>query len=195
LDKFFTEEKDMKKLIAVVLLGLVLCVAGAFADHPNGWGIGIVGQYGGNWTGGGSLGGAALSLKAPALPVFWGISLTFPNDGFGFGVTGDYYLIDQSLVKEAGLGWFLGIGGYVDFLTYRWRILNKDYSQTGLGLGVRVPIGLSWQPVNVFEFFFDFAPSLGILFYGGDYYDYYASESKIRFGGGWQGDVGIRFWF
>jgi hypothetical protein len=194
-ENLIAEEMRMKKLIVAVLLGLVLCSAGAFADHPKGWGVGIVGQYGGAWTGGGGLGGAALSLKAPALPVFWGISLSFPSNGFGFGVTGDYYLIDQTLVKDIGLGWFFGIGGYLDFVTYSYTFVNTKYSQTGFGLGVRVPIGLSLQPIDLLEVFFDFAPSLGLLFYGGDYYDYYDNEGKVVFGGGWQGDVGIRFWF
>jgi hypothetical protein len=184
----------MKKLVMVSLLGLMLA-AGVFAEHPKGWGLGIVGQYGGGWTGGGSLGGAALSLKAPGAPIFWGITLHFPSNGFGAGITGDYYLIDQTLVKGAGLGWFFGLGGYFDFLTYKYTFIGKDYSQTALGLGLRVPIGLSWQPVKSFEIFFDFAPSLGILFYSGNYYDYKTDENKIAFGGGWQGDIGLRFWF
>lgn len=178
-----------------VLVGLMVCAAGAFAEHPGGWGVGILGQYGGGWSGGGSLGGAALSLKAPSLPVFWGITLSFPSDGFGFGVTGDYYLIDQTLVSEAGLGWFLGVGGYVDFTTWSYEIFTKKYSQTAFGLGVRVPIGLSWRPIDVLEIFFDFAPSLGISFWGGDYYDYYTDEGKVDLDGGWQGDIGLRFWF
>jgi hypothetical protein len=187
----------MKKLGLLVLLGLVLCTAGAFADHPSGWGVGIVGQYGGAWTGGGSLGGLALSLKAPSVPVFWGINFDFPKDGFGLGVTGDYYLIDQTLVSGAGLGWFFGVGGYFDFTTWSYTYASKKYSQTALGLGVRVPIGLSWQPVEFLEFFFDFAPSLGIIFYGGDVYDYggWEDNDKVKFGGGWQGDIGLRFWF
>lgn len=173
----------MKKLIAVVLLGLLLCTAGAFADHPNGWGVGILGQYGGSWLGGGGLGGAALSLKVPSVPVFWGINLSFPSHAFGIGVTGDYYLIDQYLVQAAGLGWFFGIGGYVGFTSYaNWN---------SFGFGARLPIGLSWRPVDVFEIFFDFAPSLGLLFYDSSY----SGSDNVDFGGGWQGDIGLRFWF
>jgi hypothetical protein len=193
--KFDYREMSMKKLVVAVLLGLMLCTAGAFADHPNGWGVGLLGQYGGSWSGSGGLGGAAVSLKAPSVPVFWGINLGFPSNGFLFGVTGDYYLVDQYLIQQAGFGWFLGIGGYFDFATYTYTYGNKDYSQTALGLGARVPIGLSWRPIDFFELFIDFAPSLGILFYSGNYYDYWKDESKIAFGGGWQGDIGLRFWF
>jgi hypothetical protein len=186
----------MKKLVMASLLGLMLCTAGAFAAHPKGWGLGIVGQYGGYW-GGSSLGGPALSLKTPGVPIFWGISLHLPSNGLGVGVTGDYYFIDQTLVKGAGLGWFFGLGGYFDFLTYNHTYFNKNYNQTSLGVGARLPIGLSWQPVKVFEIFIDFAPSLGVLFYSGDYYDYadHRNDAKIAFSSGWQGDLGLRFWF
>jgi hypothetical protein len=185
----------MKKLILVVLLGFMVCATGVFADHPKGWGVGLLGQYGGGWTGGDGLGGLALSLKVPSVPVFWGINLRFPNNGFSAGVTGDYYIIDQYLIQEAGLGWFFGLGGYLDFATYNYKFVGRDYSQTAFEFGVRVPIGLSWQPVDVFEIFIDFAPSLGIVFFDGDYYDYRQNEDKISLGGGWQGDVGLRFWF
>ncbi|MDR1238907.1 MAG: DUF3996 domain-containing protein [Treponema sp.] len=187
----------MKKRVLVVLLGLMLA-AGAFADHPKGWGLGLVGQYGDYWSGGGgALGGWAVSLKVPSVPVFWGINMSISSNGFNLGATGDYYIIDQTLIKEAGLGWFLGIGGYFDFGTYTYRYVTTDYTRTALGLGARVPIGLSWQPINVLEVFIDFAPSLGIIFYSGDYYDYSTNknESRSRLGGGWQGDIGIRFWF
>jgi hypothetical protein len=192
-----TEEICVKKLIVAVLLILVLCTAGVFAEHPGGLGIGLLGRYSGYWTGGSSLPGAALSLKVPSAPVFWGISIGFPKDGFSAGVTGDYYLIDQYLIRKAGFGWFLGVGGYFDFETRSFKGLTKDYNQTALGLGVRVPIGLSWRPVDVFEVFFDFAPSVGVVFLGGNYYDnpLWKDEDKVKFGGGWQGDIGLRFWF
>jgi opacity protein-like surface antigen len=188
----------MKKLIVVVLLALALCTAGAFADHPKGWGLGIVGQYGDYWTeGDDNLGGAALSLKIPSVPLFLGVVLNFPEDGFGIGATGDYYLIDKTLVKEAGLGFFFGIGGYFSFARHTYKSLLKDYAKNALGLGVRAPIGLSWQPVKFLELFIDFAPSLGVLFYSGNYYDniLWKDEDKIDVGGGWQGDLGLRFWF
>jgi hypothetical protein len=186
----------MKKLVAAVLLGLVLCTAGAFADHPKGWGVGLVGQYGDYWKDGDALGGVALSLKAPALPVFWGINIRFPNHGFKLGVTGDYYFIDQYLVPKVGFGWFLGVGGYLDFATYNYTFLGKDYNQTAFALGARVPIGLSLRPVDFFEVFIDFAPSLGVVFYSGNVYnDYWKDEDKLDLDGGWQGDIGLRFWF
>jgi hypothetical protein len=189
----------MKKFASVVLLGAILCTAGAFAEHPGGWGIGVLGRFGGAWTGGSSLGGAAISLKVPSVPVFWGIDFGFPINGFTLGVTGDYYLVDQYLIKNAGLGWFLGLGGFFGFGTYSYDGRDasnnqKTYNQTSVNLGLRLPIGLSWRPINLLELFIDFAPSLGVNFWSGNYYDRY-NDNKIGLAGGWQGDIGIRLWF
>jgi opacity protein-like surface antigen len=173
----------MKKLILIVLLGLVIATAGVFADHPAGWGIGVEGQYNFAWEGfeGGS--GAALSLKAPQLPIFWGISLSFRDDTFGISVTGDKYITDKALIPDINLGWYLGLGGYVGLL--HWSGYNM------INFGARLPIGLSWRPLDFLELFLDVAPSLGLGIYFGDYVG-----DNFEFPEGGLGmDIGVRLWF
>ena len=188
----------MKKTVLVLVLTVILAVA-AFADHPSGWGIGILGSFGGGWASGSTVGGgAALSLKAPQLPVFWGLNLNFGSGYLGFGVTGDYYFIDRKLVPEVGLNWYVGFGGWLSFWSYSYN-KNKDnaYSYAHIAAGARLPIGLSWQPLSFLEIFLDIAPSLGIGFdtkadykSGGE-----AHSGGIHFpAGGWPVELGIRLW-
>ncbi|MCL2602073.1 MAG: DUF3996 domain-containing protein [Treponema sp.] len=180
----------MKKAVLVLALAVGLS-AGAFAQHPNKLGVGAGFQYGGNWDSdrGDPGSGLSLFLKTSTLPIYWGIYANVFNwefgdhTHFGFNVTGDYFLKHDYLVQEAGLSWFLGVGGYAGF----WRSSN-GFSSNLLDFGVRLPIGLSWMPVNFFEVFIDVAPSVGFYFWSGD-------RSTSGLGGGWQGDLGIRFWF
>jgi hypothetical protein len=147
----------MKKLLAVCIIGLSLGTAGAFAEHPSGWGIGIIGRggYGGGF-------GPALSLKIPSLPIYWALDLGFTNNYFGFGVTGDYYLIDKALVPDINLGWYFGLGGYVSLGFWDNGAGYDGHDGMGLALGVRAPIGLSWQFLDRFELFGDIVPNLGL---------------------------------
>jgi hypothetical protein len=157
----------VKKLLLVLLVGFGVSTA-AFADH-NGLGIGIVGGWG--WPGH-SYGG--LSLKVPKLPVFWGIYPTFAGLHFGIGATGDYYFVDKAIVGP--LHWFLGVGGF----------LNAWFGDSAnLGLGLRVPIGLSWHIIKPIELFLDFAPGIGVSFNAGGVWGPY-----------WAGalELGLRFW-
>jgi hypothetical protein len=176
----------MKRFILVLLLGLVL-LGGAFAQHPEGkWGVGLIGQHHNTWGNGwGGYWGYSLSLKAPQLPIFWGVNLRIEDNYFGINLSGDKYLYDELLVKDIGLGWFLGVGGYAGIHSYSGFI---DYLL--LDLGVRVPIGLSWIPAPFFELFIDVVPSLGIGIGFGD------APDKINFPQGSLGaELGIRFWF
>jgi hypothetical protein len=197
----------MKKLFLCGALGLVLAVSGVFADHPSGLGIGVLGRFG--WSyGGGGFGGAALSLKLPSVPVFWGLNLGFGNNYFGFGVTGDYYLIDQTLATIGGsvpFGWYLGLGGYFDFANWTWKGAYwyngkwNDYSRTNLGFGVRLPIGIDLQiPISTvkLEVFLEAAPSLGLGIYIYDDSDYWKNNKGDNVGLGFSipGSVGVRLW-
>ena len=194
----------MKKIMALMALIFVFSAAGAFADHPSGWGLGLIGGYNGGWSGGGASPGVGLSLKAPSLPIFWGIHLGLSNHAFNLGVTGDYYIVDQKLVPEANLHWFLGVGGWFKFYNHsddgRIGTEKWNYSYTSLGFGARVPVGLSWQPVDFFELFLDIAPSLGVAIdtegtytVGGQ--KYVGHDGGIVFpAGGWGLDLGLRFW-
>ncbi|MDR3341995.1 MAG: hypothetical protein LBT14_04260 [Treponema sp.] len=185
----------MKKLAAVCIIGLVLGIAGVFAEdqqsdkekffftknHPDGWGIGV--QVGGGNSGG----GAALSLKIPALPIFWAVNLGFNSYYFGLGVSGDYYFIDKELVPAIKLGWYWGVGGYVGLGFWdddHGPGYGNDDGGMSLALGVRSPIGLTWQPLKFLEVFLQAVPSIGLGIVPGVGLDW-----------GIGGNLGIRFWF
>ena len=173
----------MKKTIVTLILLLLMSVS-AFANHPAGWGLGIVGQYDFAWDNNVSAPGAALSLKAPQSPIYWGLSLALRENGFGVSVTGDRYLVDTTLVRELNFGWFLGLGAYAGVYIY-----NSSESGISLHAGARAPIGIYIFPVNFLELFLDVAPSLGLGLGIGD-------RGGIDFpDGGIGGEFGIRFWF
>jgi hypothetical protein len=166
----------MRKKVLFIILVLFLAIgAGAFADHPDGLGIGVDFTYGYN---GGV--GPALSLKLPAVPVFWSVGVGINSVRFLITVAGDYYFIDKMLIPEIDLGWYLGLGLYFNLTTW------KGGDELGLGLGARLPIGLSWQPrqVDILELFFDVAPSLGL---GISPFDFPKWDVDV--------DFGIRLWF
>ncbi|MDR0524934.1 MAG: DUF3996 domain-containing protein [Spirochaetaceae bacterium] len=204
----------MKKLLAVCIIGLTLGTA-AFADHPDGWGIGIVGGFGGIGWGYGSGGGGAfgLSLKAPMLPVFWSLSLGINTWGsssyIGFGLTGDYYIFDKVLYEPAKLHWFLGVGGFFNFQSWSEEYLKYKASWMYFDFGVRVPIGISWQPLDFLEVFLNAAPSLGLGIQTDQEMEYEGVKRKGDELKGWGGyrkggvhfpsggigfEIGLRFW-
>ena len=188
----------MKKLILCFAMLSVLAIA-AFADHPGVWGVGFMGR--GGWGyGSGALGGGALSLKAPQLPIYWGINADIGKNYFGFGITGDKYFIDSFLLNLdiATLGWYLGVGGFLGFGTYD----NNSASWTNISFGARLPIGLSLQiPVSTIsvEIFGALVPNLGFGFWFWDskHDDYWKDENRDHIGvvGGIGGELGLRVWF
>jgi len=163
----------MKKLL-IILIFVIITTGTAFADHPNGLGIGIQGGFSGAW-GGDNFGGGALSLKLPSLPIFWAARLDIWPEYLSLGISGDKYLIDQLLVKEAGLNWYLGFG-----IGAGIGLGNP----LALGVSGRLPIGLSWQPIPLLEIFLQIVPSLGLSVLPEFHFPY----------GGWGGDIGIRIW-
>jgi hypothetical protein len=172
----------MKKLVLTLVLLMILSVS-AFAGHPSGWGIGIVGQYNLGWDGFDSALGAALSLKTPKIPLYWGINLNMRNNYFSSTLTGDYYFLDSTLVNDVNFGCYVGIGFYAGFYH-----VGGDNNYNGLGAGARLPIGIYIIPVKFFEVFLDVAPSLGLGFNFGD-------EFEIKIPSGGLGlDIGFRFW-
>ena len=184
----------MKKFILVAILAVALA-AGAFADHPDNWGIGLMGR--GGWGyGDGGFGGTSLTLKAPKLPIYWGINLDLWYRYFGIGVSGDYYLIDSNLADfdSAHLGWYLGLGAFAGFGSYGGA--GWSYNWTRVTLGARLPIGLSFQlPLSSIklEVFGAAVPNIGVGFYFGDYS--YDNRSSIGLIGGIGGEGGFRIWF
>jgi len=164
----------MKKIFLVFALVAIIATGTAFADHPSGFGIGVQGGGSGGWTGGGFGGGGALTLKFPSMPIFWTVDVASWTGYLWLGVSGDYYLIDDLIVPEIGLNWYLGVGGYVN--------LGLG-DPLGLGVGARLPIGLSWQPIDLLEIYLQVVPSIGVGILPG-----------IGLGGGWGGNLGIRLW-
>jgi hypothetical protein len=163
-----------KRLLFACFIGL-LGTAGAFADHPEGWGIGVFSGGGGGTVRGG-LFHPGLSLKAPGAPVYFGVNAIFGRET-GFGLTGDYYILDRDLVSAGAfdLDWYLGVGGFGHF--YFGAFPHA-------GLGVRVPVGLSWRIHGPAELFFSIVPGLGL---GVNFYP------PVYFVG--SGELGLRFWF
>jgi len=166
----------MKKWLCVFTLVTIFAAGTAFADHPDGFGIGVQFGGGGSWSGGGfGASGIALSLKIPSVPVFWTINLDIFNDAFGLGVAGDYFLIDKVLVTDIKLHWYLGLGGGVDI----W------FGDTlGLGASARLPIGLSWQPLDLLDVYLQIVPNIGVAILPDFHFPY----------GGYGGNLGIRIW-
>jgi len=158
----------MKKLIFVLLIGLLVCTA-AFADHP-GLGIGVVLGGGGGLNGGSFYPG--LSLKLPGSPVFWGLYASLHKYYSGFTVTGDFYIFDRDLISttatnEEGtykvkIDWFLGLGGAINMNF--WQRQNRDDAGVGFGLGLRIPVGLSWHVVRPFEIALSLVPTFPGLY-------------------------------
>ena len=170
----------MKRLVLVLLLAVVLSVS-AFAEHPEGWGAGFGYQFGGLWESPGTVNqGLTLYLKAPEFPIHFGLSLGLDTSTFRFSVTGDYYVLDKTLSSDIGLGWFVGVGGY-------FRVTTSKDDYIGVDLGARLPVGLYWMPLDFLEIFFDIAPSVGLFAH--------FNPVKIGLGGGWQGEIAVRFWF
>ena len=175
----------MKKIILTFLL-VILVSASAFAARPSGWGVGFVGQYGYAWDGFTGSPGLGLSLKMPQVPLFYGINLDLQRHGFSVSVTTDRYIIDDIMVPDINLGFFIGWGTYISFVHYNYASTNWNSFRGGL----RVPIGVYILPTNFFEVFLNVAPSLGVGLYFGDYTD------RFRFPEGGLGlDIGLRFWF
>jgi outer membrane protein assembly factor BamA len=104
---------------------------------------------------------------------------------FGLGVSGDFYIFDLPLVSDIGLGWYLGVGGYVNLSLWN---SNSSNSGMGLSLGGRVPIGLSWMlplPLPLpLELYLQAHVGLGVSVFNPFHFPDF----------GWGGNLGIRIW-
>lgn len=154
-----------KKILIVAALLMVVCVGGAFA-----WGIGIQGGYGYP-----PFGSGALTFKLDSVPFVFATNFTF-DGGFGIGLTGDYWFLNDNIVGP--LNWFLGAGAGISIG------FQDPFS---LGLEARLPIGLN------------------MYFFDGFIEPYVQAVPLLRlhilpeFGKGQifgvAGNIGIRFWF
>ena len=151
----------MKKLVFVLIIGLLIGTA-AFADHPGGLGIGAV--FGGGWGVHGYDVYPGLSLKLSGIPFFWGLYPHISQWGFGFGVTGDFYLregdfITKTATNEDGtydvnIDWYLGVGFMGN--------INLWDDGTAIDIGARIPLGVSWHALKQFEVALGIVPGLGL---------------------------------
>jgi hypothetical protein len=197
----------MKKIILVFALATILATGTAFADHPSGFGIGVVGNWWWNMWG---MGGGGLSLKIPKVPIYWAINFggggTRYENHFGIGLTGDYYIIDKAFPVPM-LHWFFGIGGYFNFYshtnTYYFNNnrYNNTYSWEHINFGVRAPIGLSFQPIPLLELWMDLAPSFGLgidtesRYKDQNGYEHIGHDGYVGTHWGFPFEIGLRFWF
>ncbi|MDR0910944.1 MAG: hypothetical protein LBM77_14410 [Spirochaetaceae bacterium] len=148
----------MKKIILAGLLVLGLRTM-AFAEYephalfdPNTFGLGI--QAGGLYSTVLDT-NVALGFKLPDIPVFFAINLGIGDD-LSIGVSGDWYAFDDSFfnANTITIGWYAGPGMYADFKVY-----EDSRKLTTLGLGFRLPVGISVQFFNHFlETYFQIVP-------------------------------------
>jgi len=177
----------MKKVVLVLVLFAILATGTVFAEHPSDqWGVGAQFGSGGNWDrnkyGTDLQNGAALSLKIPKVPVFWAARFESYWSSTFMGISGDYYILDKTIVKDVNFGWYLGVGGGFNLLVSGSGAKLGDW----FWAGVRVPVGLSIRPIDLLEIYLQAVPNIGFAKTPDEFEAPY---------GGWGVDLGIRFWF
>lgn len=152
----------------VVVLAFLLILVAATAGFAETWGVG--GAFSID-----ALGGlpsqAMLSAKFPQLPILWGVGLQVGEDEANLGLTADWWLYTTNLVSFVNL--YVGPGLYT--------ALPDPFE-----LGGRVPVGLNAYPVDIFEIFFEIAPTLMLV---SDREGINIPDFAL------QGAFGFRFWF
>lgn len=167
----------MKKTVLIFILLAVISV-GAFADHPSGFGIGVVSGIEKDFLGidGIDYLQVGLSIKFPKIPIYWALNMHRLGSHYSYeeyyslSLTGDVDFIDKKLIPNINLNWFLGAGV--------WGRIPMD--DEGTALHLRLPVGLSWQPIPLLEVFCDIAPWLSLTSFPTT---------------GWTLEGGLRFWF
>ena len=169
----------MKRFVLLLIL-LAVLTTGAFAGHPGGWGLGIGYQGFGRWEKGHGYGsGVTAFIKAPVVPIYWGLDFHFTKGWYKLRLSGDYYIFDKTLANSVNFGWFLGAGGNAGFTLAPSFIIELDF---------RLPTGFYIMPSDSLEIFLNIIPSIGINWMP-------QFMNSIYFpGGGWQFDIGVRFW-
>lgn len=138
--------------IKVLILTAVLFVVTTVSAFS--FGIGL--QYNGN-AGKVFTNGVALTFKVDSLPIIFATNWDFEEDYTQFGITGDYWILNNKItnVGSASLNWFIGVGAFANF-----SFPEDDFVFVG---GLRVPVGLNmFVGKGFFEPFIQVAPSFGV---------------------------------
>lgn len=182
----------MRRPLTHLLLGLatMLCLVGPAEARKRSWG-------GSNYVSNGKF-GIGLELGAPtgfngkyfltpSTALDFGIGYLYDGyyrDGDGLHLYIDHLWHPKSLVETADfkLPFYVGVGLRV----WSFHDIDKRNDNRYGAVGVRVPIGIDFDMNNVPLDFFVQLTFVADFFYG-DYRD--------RFGPGFEGSVGARFWF
>lgn len=186
----------MQRALTHTFLGLaaLLCLAGTADARRRTWG-------GSDYISNGKF-GLGLELGAPtgfngkyfltsSTALNFGVGWLYDNyyrDGDGFHLYIDHLWHPKSLVetKDFKLPFYFGVGLRLwSFNDNRDRRDDRRDDRYG-AIGVRVPIGVDFDLNNVPLDFFVQLTFVADFFYGG---------YRDRFGPGFEGSVGVRFWF
>jgi hypothetical protein len=170
----------MKKLALVFVLVLIT-VSGVFAQQTAGrLGVGVMGQYNLGFGSASGSAGASLSLKLPQSPIFWGLRFE-GSGGFAFSLTGDVYFFSQNLVSGVDFGYRVAVGAY--------SRLAAGNNITDVGLGLRLPLGVYFMPIDFLELFFNVVPDLGVGLVFGNEFEFRFPDRGLCL------EIGVRVWF
>lgn len=94
---------------------------------------------------------ASLTFKTDQVPLIFAVQ----GSTEGFGISGDYWVLNKTIMSEYPVKWFWGYGGYAN--------LNLSDSSVGFALGARLPIGINASFADGFvEPYLQVVPSLGV---------------------------------
>jgi hypothetical protein len=156
----------IKKLIIFFIIA-IFAAGTAFADRPDSFGIGAIVTFEGVSDTFGVAMGYGITLKTPVVPIFIGAKFFFNYTNYTvMTFTADYYIFDKSLVESIKLDWYAGLG--IDFQYY-----NNSNNNYFYGIGVRIPIGLTFYPIDKIGIFLEVSPT--------PYYKFTPSNDEFRF--------------
>ena len=131
----------MKKLIAVMVLGILIGTASIFA-----FGIGV--QGGGGVSGGSGIGGAALTFKLDTAPWVFAVDWNLAR----IGISADQWFLNKPFASP--FNFYVGWGVYVGMGLGRGNLL---------AVGGRIPIGINAFFLDgMLEPYFQIVPSIGV---------------------------------
>jgi hypothetical protein len=155
----------MKKLIAVMVLGLIIGTASVFA-----FGIGF--QFGPTYEGGYNT-NVAVTFKLDSAPWVFAVDGGIRTNGGRIGISADQWFVNKTFARP--FNFFVGWGIYVGLST----------GNNFLSVGGRLPIGINAFFLDgMLEPYFQVVPSLGINI---------GSDTGLALGVA--GNLGLRFWF